>query len=482
MIAITDMTALELSRALEAREISSTEITRAYLDRIDVKNGEIGAYLTVTYDEALKSASLSDSRRARGEALSAMDGVPVGIKDNICTKGVATTCASLMLKDYVPPYSATVIEKLESSGAVILGKLNMDEFAMGSSTENSALGKTRNPVDTSRVPGGSSGGSAAAVAARMAPYALGSDTGGSVRQPASFCGVVGLKPTYGRVSRYGVVAFASSLDQIGPITRDVRDCAAALQLISGFDGRDSVCSREEPPDFSGCLGLGIEGMKIALPEQFLVEAVAPDVRSSVLHAAEICEKLGARVDVVSMPPLENALPTYFIISSAEASSNLARFDGIGYGSSAPGIDSVDELYRKTRSMYFGPEVKRRIMLGTFVLSSGYYDAYYKKAVRVRTLIMREFNSFFERYDIVMTPTTPDTAWRFGERKSPMAVYLGDVCTVPANIAGIPAISIPCGADAGGLPIGLQLFAKAYNECGLLRAACALEDEFGGSGE
>ncbi len=476
---ITELTALELSRAMAAREISAVEVARAYLARIDEKNAEIGAYLTVTHDLALRSAAESDERRAAGEPLSLMDGVPVGVKDNICTGGTRTTCASRMLENFVPAYSATVIEKLSSSGAVMLGKLNMDEYAMGSSTENSALCITRNPADTSRVPGGSSGGCAAAVAARMAPFTLGSDTGGSIRQPAAFCGVVGLKPSYGRVSRYGLVAFASSLDQIGPLARNARDCAAALRLIAGHDRRDSTCAPSSVPDYMEGISHGIEGMRLALPEEFFGQGIAPDVKAAVLNAAKACERLGASVEMISLPSLKSALPAYYVISSAEASSNLARFDGVRYGSRAAQFDGIEELYTNTRSEFFGPEVKRRIMLGTFVLSSGYYDAYYKKALQVRTLIMNELNSVFGNYDLVMSPTSPTTAWRFGQRSDPMEMYLGDICTVPANIAGVPAISLPCGRDSDALPIGLQLIGRAFDECSVLRAACAIESELGG---
>ncbi|MEA5060435.1 MAG: Asp-tRNA(Asn)/Glu-tRNA(Gln) amidotransferase subunit GatA [Candidatus Pelethousia sp.] len=476
---ITELTALELSRALEAGTVTATAATEAYLQRIDEKNAAIGAYLTVNYEGARKSAAQSDKRRARGEARSPLDGVPVGVKDNICTLGIRTTCASRMLENYVPPFSATVMEKLEAAGAVILGKLNMDEFAMGSSTENSAFCKTHNPVDAQRVPGGSSGGSAAAVTAGMAAFALGSDTGGSIRQPAAFCGAVGLKPTYGRVSRYGLVAFASSLDQIGPLARNVRDCAAALQLIAGHDRRDSTSAPHGAPDFSKELAGGVEGMKIALAEEFLSDGVAPDVRAAVEHAAGLCEKGGATVNVISMPSLKSALPTYYVISSAEASSNLARFDGVRYGSRAARFAGMEELYRNTRSEFFGPEVKRRIMLGTFALSAGYYDAYYKRALQVRTLIMEEFERIFKTYDLVMSPTSPVTAWRFGEKSDPMEMYLADICTVPANIVGIPALSLPCGLDKNGLPIGLQLMGRHFDEGGVLRAACALETALGG---
>lgn len=476
---IYELSALELARAMKEGEISSVEATQAYLKRIDEKNGEIGAYITITPDLAMRAAKESDERRRQGKARSPMDGVPIGIKDNICTKGTRTTCASKILENFIPPYDAGVVERLNAAGLVMLGKMNMDEFAMGSSTENSAFRFTRNPVHPSRVPGGSSGGSAAAVAAKMAAFTLGSDTGGSIRQPASFCGIVGMKPSYGRVSRYGLVAFASSLDQIGPLARDVRDCAAALQLIAGFDKRDSTCVPKKTPDFMQGIEDGIEGCRFALPEEFLGEGISDDVKEAVAGAVKICEKLGAKVDVISMPSLKSALPAYYVISSAEASSNLARFDGVRYGSRAGNFDGIDELYANTRSEYFGAEVKRRIMLGTFALSAGYYDAYYKKALQVRTLIMNELSDIFKKYDLILSPTAPTTAWRFGEKSDPMEMYLSDICTVPVNIAGIPAISLPCGKDRDGLPVGLQLMGKVFDESSVLRAARALEMELGG---
>lgn len=475
---IVSLSALELARALEAREVSSVAATRAYLREIEDRDDELGAYLTVSAESALKQAAASDARRMRGEARSLFDGVPAGVKDNICTKGVRTTCASRMLENFVPPYSATVVEKLEAAGVVMLGKLNMDEFAMGSSTENSAFQRTKNPADPSRVPGGSSGGSAAVVAAHMAAFALGSDTGGSIRQPASFCGAVGLKPTYGRVSRYGLMAFASSLDQIGPIARSAKDCAVALQLIAGHDPRDSTSSPEETPDFLEGIDGGVSGMSLALPEEFLGKGISKEVKEAVLCAAKAYEKLGARVETISMPALKNALPAYYVISSAEASSNLARFDGVRYGARASSFEGMEGLYENTRSEFFGAEVKRRVMLGTFALSAGYYDAYYKKALQVRTLVTEEFARVFGAYDLVLSPTAPMTAWRFGEKSEPMEMYLSDVCTVPANIAGLPALSLPCGKDRDGLPVGLQLMGRAFDEKSVLRAAYALEKELG----
>ena len=475
MIAITDMTALELSRALEAREISSTEITRAYLDRIDVKNGEIGAYLTVTYDEALKSASLSDSRRARGEALSAMDGVPVGIKDNICTKGVATTCASLMLKDYVPPYSATVIEKLESSGAVILGKLNMDEFAMGSSNENSAFGPVKNPWDPNRVAGGSSGGSAAAVAAHMAAGTLGTDTGGSIRQPASHCGVVGLKPTYGRVSRYGVIAYASSLDQVGPLARDVEDCALLLQAIAGFDARDATSVDLPVADYPATLKNGVKSLRIGRPKEYFITGLDADVAAAINAALEVYAGLGAEIVDISLPHTDYAVACYYLIATAEASSNLARFEGVRFGQRVDRGDGLLEMYRNTRAQGFGAEVKRRIMLGTFALSSGYYDAYYLKAQKVRTLIREDFTAAFGQVDVILTPVAPTPAFSLGEKiDNPLQMYLSDIFTIPVNLAGTCALSLPRGFSAGGLPIGMQLIGKPFAEETILRTAYAFE--------
>lgn len=469
----TDMTAARLAAALKNKEVSSREVTRDYLDKIAQEETKIGAYITVTVETAMAQAQRIDDARAKGEELSPLAGVPAGIKDNICTKGTLTTCASKMLSNFIPPYQATVMEHLQDT--VMLGKMNMDEFAMGSTTENSWYHVTHNPWKLDRVPGGSSGGSAAAVAAGLAPFTIGSDTGGSIRQPAAFCGVVGMKPTYGSVSRYGLVAFASSLDQIGPLTKNVYDSALVLNEIVGYDRRDSTSVNRKYKDFTKNIGREIKGKRIALPQEYFGEGLAPEVKAAVLDAAKKLEALGAQIVELSMPSLKAALPAYYVISSSEASSNLARFDGVKYGFRAQQYDSVEELYCNTRSEGFGAEVKRRIMLGTFALSSGYYDAYYKKALQVRTLIVQEFQQMFERCDAVLAPVAPTTAYRIGEKRAnPLEMYLGDVYTVPVNIAGLPALSMPCGKDAEGLPIGMQLIGKAFEEQELYQIAYALE--------
>lgn len=480
-IQLTQASVTQLSELLEKKQISAVELTDVYLDAVAARDGEIGAYLTVTADEARKTAAEIDRRRVAGETLSPLAGIPMALKDNICTRGIRTTCASRMLGDWIPPYDAHVTERLTSAGAVLLGKLNMDEFAMGSSTENSAFQRTHNPRDLSRVPGGSSGGSAAAVAGDMAAFTLGSDTGGSIRQPASFCGVVGMKPTYGTVSRYGLVAFASSLDQIGPLTRTVRDSALVLDAIAGRDVRDAT-SVQSPAagKFSAEIGKGIKGLKIGVIDECFGDGLAPDVKSAVLSALSLLEKQGAELVRCSIPSLDDALAAYYVISSAEASSNLARFDGVRYGYRASGFSDIDELYCKSRSEGFGAEVKRRIMLGTFALSSGYYDAYYKKAQEVRARIAGEFAKVFSRVDTVLTPVAPTVAYKLGEKTSdPLAMYLGDVYSVPANVAGLPAISLPAGVGEGGMPVGVQFVGSAFSEPLLYRAAAALESILGG---
>ncbi|MCI6023257.1 MAG: Asp-tRNA(Asn)/Glu-tRNA(Gln) amidotransferase subunit GatA [Oscillospiraceae bacterium] len=464
-----------LSRKLASGELSSREATAAYLQAIKEKEPSIGAYLTVLEESAMKKAAEVDEKRAAGKTLSPLAGVPAGIKDNICTKGVRTTCASKMLENFVSPYNAGVIERLEEADAVLLGKLNMDEFAMGSSTENSFFKVTHNPRDLSRVPGGSSGGSAAAVAANEAAFALGSDTGGSIRQPAAFCGVVGMKPTYGTVSRYGLVAFASSLDQIGPLTRTVRDSAMVMDTIAGHDRRDSTSIKMDAVSYGEKIGQSIRGMKIALPEEFFGEGLSDEVRKGIEEAALQFQALGAEIVKVSMPTLSHALPAYYIISSAEASSNLARFDGVRYGYRAADYDDITSLYKKTRSEGFGAEVKRRIMLGTFALSSGYYDAYYKKALQVRTLIVNDYNRIFEKCDFILSPVAPTTAYKIGEKTAdPLSMYLGDIYTVPVNIAGLPSLSMPCADAPDGLPIGMQLIGRPFSESELYRAGYAYE--------
>ncbi|OIQ11197.1 Asp-tRNA(Asn)/Glu-tRNA(Gln) amidotransferase subunit GatA [Neomoorella thermoacetica] len=467
------LAAHELSDLLNRKEISSEEATAAIIDRIEAVDGRVQAYLTRTAEQALEQARAVDAARARGETLGPLAGVPMALKDNLCTEGVRTTCSSRMLADWVPPYDATVVRRLKEAGAVMLGKLNMDEFAMGSSTENSSFFPTRNPWDLERVPGGSSGGAVAAVAAGEAYFALGSDTGGSIRQPASFCGVVGMKPTYGRVSRYGLVAFASSLDQIGPITRDVTDCALVLEAIAGHDPLDSTSADLPVPDYRSALKPEVKGLKIGVPREYFGAGMEPEVAAIVRRAIAKLEELGAVCEETSLPHTEYALPAYYLVAPAEASSNLARYDGVSYGLRVPGKD-ITEMYMNTRSQGFGPEVKRRIMLGTYALSSGYYDAYYLKALKVRTLIRRDFETAFEKYDLLATPTSPTVAFRLGEKAGdPLAMYLSDLCTIPINMAGLPALSLPCGFSQG-LPVGLQLIGRPFAEATLLQAAYAFE--------
>ena len=472
---ITSLSLRQLSGCLRSGELTAVQAAEAYLASIRENDPSIRAYLSVLEEKAMGQAAETDRRRARGETLSPLAGVPVGIKDNICTKGVTTTCASRMLEQFIPPYNAHVIEKLEEAGAVMLGKLNMDEFAMGSSTENSFFQITHNPRDPSRVPGGSSGGSA--VAAGEAAFALGSDTGGSIRQPAAFCGVVGMKPTYGTVSRYGLVAFASSLDQIGPLTRDVADSAMVMDCIAGHDSRDSTSIRMDKLPYASQLGQDIRGIKIALPEEFFGEGLSEDVRKGIQLAARRFQDLGAEIVRVSMPTLTHALPAYYIISSAEASSNLARFDGIRYGYRSPDYEDITSLYKNSRSEGFGQEVKRRIMLGTFALSSGYYDAYYKKALQVRTLITRDYSRIFAACDCILSPVAPTTAYKIGEKTAnPLEMYLGDIYTVPVNIAGLPGLSMPCAAASDGMPVGMQLIGPAFSEPLLYRVGYAYETD------
>ena len=475
MSELTERTIFKHAEALRKKEYSSVQLTQAYLEQINKKDKTIGAYITVTADRAIESAKAFDEGRCSDSEISPLAGIPCGIKDNMCTKGIKTTCASKMLGSYIPPYSAHVVEKLEKSGAVILGKLNMDEFAMGSTTENSAFKVCRNPLDTNRVPGGSSGGSAAAVAAREAVYTLGSDTGGSIRQPASFCGVVGMKPTYGSVSRYGLVAFASSLDQIGPITSTVLDNALVLNAIVGHDKRDATSVKRVYNDFTADIKNGVKGMKIGVPEEFFGEGISDDVRKAVLAAADTYRALGAELVSVSMPSIDYALSAYYVISSAEASSNLARFDGVRYGYRCDDYSNIDELYRKSRSEGFGSEVKKRIMLGTFALSSGYYDAYYKKALQVRSLVRKDFDEAFGKCDFIISPVTPTVAYKIGEKTGDsLQMYMGDAYSVPVNIAGIPALTLPCGIGEGGMPVGMQLIGPAFSEGLLYRAGFAFE--------
>ena len=474
---ITQLTVHELMEKLKNKELTSTQITQSYIDKIEEKENDVKAFVTILKEEALKQANEIDKKRENGEINSEFAGIPIGIKDNMCTKGVKTTCSSHMLENFISPYDATVVEKLNNENIIDLGKLNMDEFAMGGSTEYSYFKKTANPWNLNKVPGGSSGGSAAAVAANMVPWALGSDTGGSIRQPSSFCGVVGLKPTYGLVSRYGLVAFASSLDQIGPITKDVEDAAILLNIIAGHDEKDTTSSNIEKKDYTANLKNDIKGKKIGVPKEFFGEGINEEVKETLKQAIEIYKNLGAEIEEFSLDIAQYSLATYYIIACAEASSNLGRFDGIRYGYRAKDFENLKELYRKSRSEGFGPEVKRRIILGTYVLSSGYYDAYYKKAQQVRTLVMNEFQKAFEKYDIILTPTSPTVAFDIGSKSNnPLEMYLADICTVSVNIAGLPGISIPCGVDKEGMPIGMQLIGNSFCEETILNAAYTFEQK------
>ena len=472
---ITELTVHELMEKLHNKELTTTKITKAYVDRIKEKEPEVEAFVTSLTDEAQAKAEEIDEKIEAGEVVGELAGIPIGIKDNICTKGIKTTCSSRMLENFVSPYDATVTEKLNNENIISLGKLNMDEFAMGGSTETSYFKKTKNPWNLSKVPGGSSGGSAAAVAANMVPWALGSDTGGSIRQPASFCGVVGLKPTYGLVSRYGLVAFASSLDQIGPITKDVKDSAILLNIIAGHDEKDTTSVDMEKKDYVKALKNDVKGMKIAVPKEFFGEGINNEVKESLEKAIEKYKELGAEVEEISLDIAKYSLATYYIIACAEASSNLGRFDGIRYTYRTSEFKDLKEIYKKSRSEGFGAEVKRRIILGTYVLSSGYYDAYYKKAQQVRTLVTNEFNKAFEKYDVILTPTSPTTAFGIGEKSNnPLEMYLADICTVSVNIAGLPGISIPCGVDSNGMPIGMQLIGNKFCEETILNVAYTFE--------
>ena len=470
-----EYTVHEIADKLEKQEITSYELVKSYFDRIKEKDEKVKAYVSLMEEEALNKAKIIDEKRKNGEKLGRYAGIPIGIKDNMNIKGTKTTCSSKMLENYESPFDATVIEKLKEEDIIFLGKLNMDEFAMGGSTENSAFFKTYNPWNLECVPGGSSGGSAAAVAADIAPWTLGSDTGGSIRQPASFCGVVGLKPTYGLVSRYGLVAFASSLDQIGPITKDVTDSAILLNLIAGNDEKDSTSSKREKVDYTKSLVNDVKGMKIGLPKEFLAEGVNEEVKNAMLEVAEKYRELGATVEECSLDVGKYALATYYIIACAEASSNLGRFDGIRYGYRTEKFENIKDIYNNTRSEGFGPEVKRRIILGTYVLSSGYYDAYYKKAQKVRTIIKNEYDKLFEKYDLILTPTSPTTAFKIGEKSNnPLEMYMSDICTVSVNIAGLPGMNVPCKLDSKGLPIGFLLVGNSFEEEKIFRAAYTYE--------
>lgn len=457
------------------KEITSLELTQAVLARIDEVEGDVQAYLTITREEALAQAKAVDEKIAKGEEIAFLEGIPGAIKDNICTKGIKTTCASKILQKFVPPYDATVMQKLEAQNPVVLGKTNLDEFAMGGSTENSAYHPTCNPWNTDCVPGGSSGGSAAAVAAGTAVWALGSDTGGSIRQPASFCGVVGMKPTYGRVSRYGLVAYASSLDQIGPITKDVTDCAHILNIIAGRDEMDSTSLDVQVPDFTKALVQDVKGLKIGLPKEYFVRGMDPEVEAAVKNGVKELEKLGAEVVEISLPNTDYAISTYYLIAPAEAATNLARYDGVSYGERAEDAADLVEMMTKTRTQYLGEEVKRRIMIGNYALSAGYYDAYYLKALKVRRLVKEDYDKAFKDVDVIICPAAPSVAYKIGEKISnPLEMYLQDACTVPLNLAGLPGISVPCGYNKDKMPIGMQIIGKALDEETILRVAYTYE--------
>ncbi len=471
---IFSLSAVELAGRIRSKQVSSVDAVKVFLGRIEKIEPKIKAFVKLMGNEAIESAKKIDEKIARGENAGSLAGVPIAVKDNMMVMGVQTTCSSKILKDYIAPYDATIIEKLRSEGAVFLGKTNLDEFAMGSSTENSAFEVTRNPWDTSRIPGGSSGGSAASVAARMAPLALGSDTGGSIRQPASCCGVVGLKPTYGRVSRYGLVAFASSLDQIGPFAGNVEDAAALLQAMAGHDPKDSTSADIAVPDYVSSIKKEIRGLKIGLPEEYFSKGLDKGVENAVREAVKVLEKLGCVIKKISLPHTEYAVAVYYIIAPCEASANLARYDGVRYGFRAECSDLLEE-YEKTRGEGFGPEVKRRIMLGTYALSAGYYDAYYGKAQRVRTLVSRDFEQAFKEVDVIAAPTAPTSAFKIGEKaQDPLQMYLSDIYTISSNLAGIPALSVPCGFTPDNLPVGLQLMGRPFDEETVLRAGYAYE--------
>jgi aspartyl-tRNA(Asn)/glutamyl-tRNA(Gln) amidotransferase subunit A len=469
------LTADKLVSLYGNRDLSVTEVITSVFDEIDRSDRNIHAFITLCRERALEEARRTDSRIAAGEPLHALTGVPVAIKDNMTVRDVATTCGSKMLEHYVPPYTATAVERLRSAGAIIIGKTNMDEFAMGSSTENSGFFATRNPHNLERVPGGSSGGSAASVAAGMSLIALGSDTGGSIRQPASFCGVVGMKPTYGRVSRYGLVSYASSLDQIGPLTKSVRECAQVLETISGFDHYDSTSSDTPVDSYVKCLDQPLNAVRIGIPREYFTDGMDSAVKTHLEAAIKRYENMGCKIEEIRLPHTEHAVATYYLIATAEASSNLARYDGVRYGLREPGAGTLNEMYRKTRMAGFGKEVKRRILLGTYALSAGYYDAYYLKALKVRTLILQDFQKAFENVNLILTPTTPTPAFRIGEKTAdPLSMYLSDIFTITCNLSGLPGISVPCGRNSENLPIGMQLIANHFQESLLLQAAHQFE--------
>ena len=475
MSGLLDLTALELGRKIQAQEVTAMEALDAVFGQIDKKEKEIHAYVTIDRENAYKQAQKVQAEIENGTLTSPLAGVPVAIKDNLCTKGLLTTCSSKILGNFIPPYTAEAVQKLEQAGAVIIGKTNMDEFAMGSTTETSAFGITRNPWNTEHVPGGSSGGSCAAVAAKECFYALGSDTGGSIRQPSSFCGVTGMKPTYGTVSRYGLIAYGSSLDQIGPIAKDTADCAAILEVIAGHDKKDSTSVAREAYDFTSALKKDVKGMKIGIPEEYIGEGLDSEVRTAILKAADVLKEQGAEVEYFHLDLVDYAIPAYYVIACAEASSNLARFDGVKYGYRASAFDGLHQMYKKSRSEGFGAEVKRRIMLGSFVLSSGYYDAYYLKALRTTALIKQAFDQAFATYDLILGPAAPTTAMKIGESLSdPIQMYLGDINTIAVNLAGLCGMSVPCGMDRKGLPIGVQFIGDCFQEKKMIQAAYTYE--------
>lgn len=472
---LMSLTAVELGRKIKAKEVTVREAVLAAYDKIDEKEAELNCYVTTTKEAALAKADEVQAKIDAGELTGPLAGVPVAIKDNMCTKGVLTTCSSRILENFVPTFTAEAVINLEKAGAVILGKTNMDEFAMGSTTETSHYGATKNPWNTKHVPGGSSGGSAAAVAADECSFALGSDTGGSIRQPSSYCGVTGMKPTYGTVSRYGLIAYGSSLDQIGPIAKDVTDCAAILETIASYDPKDSTSIRRDDYDFTSALVDDVKGMKIGIPKDYLIEGLNPEVKAAIMNAAHKLEENGAVVEEFDLSLVEYAIPAYYVIACAEASSNLARFDGVKYGYRTPEYNELHEMYKKTRSEGFGPEVKRRIMLGSFVLSSGYYDAYYLKALRTKALIKQAFDKAFSKYDVILGPVAPTTAPEIGSSLAdPIKMYLGDIYTISVNLAGLPGISVPGGFDSKGLPIGVQMIGNCFEEKKIIRTAYAFE--------
>ena len=474
-MSILDLTALELGKKIKAGEITSLQATEAVIKQIKAVEEQVHSYVTLDEEGAMKRAKEVQAQIEAGTLTGPLAGVPAAIKDNMCTKGMRTTCSSKILENFVPTYTAEAVLNLEKAGAVILGKTNMDEFAMGSTTETSYYGVTRNPWNTEHVPGGSSGGSCAAVAANECFYALGSDTGGSIRQPSSFCGVTGIKPTYGTVSRYGLIAYGSSLDQIGPVAKDVSDCAAILEAISSHDLKDSTSMARTDCDFTSALKDDVKGMKIGIPSSYFGEGLDEEVKAAILKAADILKEKGAIVETFDLGLVDYAIPAYYVIASAEASSNLSRFDGVKYGYRTKEYEGLHNMYKKTRSEGFGPEVKRRIMLGSFVLSSGYYDAYYLKALRTKALIKKEFDKAFAKYDLILAPASPDTAPKLGASLSdPLKMYLGDIYTISVNLAGLPGMTVPCGMDSKGLPIGMQLIGDCFKEKNIIRAGYAFE--------